>query len=904
MVARKNRTQFISAIVIFLALVAILVVPELITDYLWFTSLDFEQIFVINIEAKLFLFFVSGFIFLAFLILNLWLGKRHQKPNQIKTRTLGLIGLIISIFVARFAASRWDVFLRYLRQVPFGTNDPVFMKDISFYIFSLPFFEFVWTFGIITIGLTLLFMLGFYFQSIIASFVSGNFQTTPGDLDGTSQRFNFKKELNKLKNKAKVHISFLVALLFFAIAIGHYLSRYSILYAERGAVVGAGYTQINAQLPILNVLVFLAIALGVMALAAGFLKFSNIKSSAKYFVYVLVVYLLLAGLGLSIIPSVVQSLVVSPNEFNLEKPYIEDNINYTLNAYNLGNVEQRSISFEQAITQEMLNRNKETVNNIRILDWRPLTQTYKQTQEIRLYYDLSGIDIGRYNINDKYTQVMLAPRELNQNQLQQRAKTWVNKHLVFTHGYGAVMSPVNNVTSEGLPKYLIKDIPPVTTVNESSIEIERPQIYYGEQYSRYVIANSNTPEFDYPKGDTNEYINYDGEGGVQLDSFLKKLLMAIRFWDIKILLSSAVDEDSKIMFHRHIQDRISRVTPFLMLDSDPYLVINNGKLYWMQDAYTVTDKYPYSERTGRFNYIRNPVKIVVDAYNGDIEYYMVNKDPIMETYSNIYPNEFKRFDEMPAGLKDHIRYPEELFKIQSSIYSTYHMKDPNVFYNKEDAWEIPNEIYGTGQRVKVEPYYIIMKLPGQDETEFILMTSFTPTTKDNMISWMAARSDEENYGEILLYKYPKDRLVYGPSQVEATIDQDSEISQQLTLWSQRGSSVTRGNLLVIPIEDSVLYVEPLYLQSEQGQLPQLKRVIVSDGNQVVMEETLQEALGALFEGEQQPVVPSKPAETFEELVNRANEEYNDFLNSIQDQNWAEAGESIDKLGKTLEQLKN
>jgi len=554
------------------------------------------------------------------------------------------------------------------------------------------------------------------------------------------------------------------------------------------------------------------------------------------------------------------------------------------------------------LTSEMLDEAKETIDNIRILDWRPLTKTYKQTQEIRLYYDLAGIDIDRYTINGKYTQVMLAPRELDQRQITEKAKTWVNLHMVYTHGFGVVMSPVNQVTKQGLPHYFIKDIPPIYTVDEEKLKISKPQVYYGEKDNGFVLVNTKTKEFDFPKGDTNEYINYDGKGGVVLNSFLKKLLMAIRFSDVKILLSSDISTESKIMFTRHIAQRISKLTPFIGLDKDPYLVIDKGRLLWIVDAYTFSGNFPYSEKYGQINYIRNSVKIVVDAYDGSVIYYVMNtKDPIIATYTKIFPNQFKQFEDMPESLKEHIRYPVDLFKIQAHIYSTYHMDDVKVFYNKEDAWQIPYEVYGVGQKVKVEPYYIIIKLPKEDKAEFVLMTSFSPMKKDNMIAWMAARSDGEYYGKLILYKFQKDKLIYGPLQIEAKIDQDSEISKQLTLWSQQGSRVTRGNLLVIPINDSILYIEPLYMQAETGQLPELKRVLVSDGIRVVMEENLAMALEVLF-GKTKQVIVEKEKKSGPKLVEEAQTYYDLIEDAMKQGDWAGIGDNLGKLGRVLDRL--
>jgi len=733
-----------------------------------------------------------------------------------------------------------------------------------------------------------------YLQAYIASMFR---HRTP------EQVIDFKSQTPKLNRGVLAHLAILGSFVFILLAIRHYLARFSIMFSEKGIVVGAGYTDVVAFLPIMKFLMILAVIIAVLFYIWIFFISGRKKLKKRHILlYAVILYIIVLFIGPTVIPAVMQSLKVSPNEINLEKPYIENNIEFTKLAYGLSEVEEKDFNVEQTITPETLEEASETIDNVRILDWRPLTQTYKQTQEIRLYYDLSGIDIDRYNINDKYTQVMLAPREMNQRQIVENAKTWVNLHMVYTHGFGVVMSPVNSVTKEGLPDYFIQDIPPVANVDEENLIIENPRIYYGEKDNTFVLVNTNTKEFDFPKGNTNEYIQYDGKGGVQLDSFTKKLLLALKFLDIKILLSSDITKDSRIMFSRNIQDRISKITPFIMLDEDPYLVISKGRLYWIQDAYTISNNFPYSEKFGRINYIRNSVKVVVDAYEGDVTYYVVDpEDPLIQTYAKIFPKQFKSFDLMPEDLKEHIRYPVDLFKVQSAIYSTYHMEDSTVFYNKEDAWQIPSEIYGTGQQMKVEPYYIIIKLPEEEKEEFVLMTSFTPIRKDNMIAWMAARSDGENYGKLLLYKFPKEKLIYGPLQTEAKFDQDSEISQQLTLWSQQGSRVTRGNLLVIPIKDSLLYIEPLYIQAEQGQLPQLKRVLVSDGERVVMEETLEIALNVLFGKAKTIIEVGEEEKTSEELIADAQSYYDAILESM-GKDWTAFGENFDKLGEVLREL--
>jgi len=876
----------------------------LYTDYLWFDALGFSQIFLISLFSRIKLFFVTALFFFLFVIINLWISSRFTEKNLVPFRVKLFIVIILSVMAGIITSSGWFKVLQYLKQTPFNIQDPIFMKDVSFYIFSLPFYSLAWTFLMSCVVITIILVLLNYLQS----FFGQSTKQKPEVVTTAVPGFDFKGIFSKIKTKAIAHLGLLGSLVFVLLAVSHYLSRFSIMYSEQGIVVGAGYSDVVAFLPMIKIMMVLAIIIAALMIFWVFFVSKQLKKR-HILLYMLIIYFLFGFVGPTLIPGIVQTLKVSPNEINLEKPYIENNIKFTRLAYGLKDVEEKDFSAELKLTSEILDEASETIDNVRILDRRPLTKTYKQTQEIRLYYDLAGIDIDRYNINGKYTQVMLAPRELDQNQIAENAKTWVNLHMVYTHGFGVVMSPVNKVTKQGLPDYFIKDIPPIYTVDEPGLEITRPQIYYGEKDNDFVLVNTNTKEFDYPKGNTNEYINYDGKGGVVLDSFLKKLLMAIRFADIKILLSSDIMLDSKVMFTRDIMRRISKITPFFGLDNDPYLVIDNGNLVWIQDAYTASGNFPYSEKFSGINYIRNSVKIVVDAYDGTVTYYVMDiSDPLIMTYAKIFPKQFRMFESMSAGLKEHIRYPKDLFKIQSQIYSTYHMDDIKVFYNKEDAWQIPHEVYGVGQQVMVEPYHIIIKLPEEDEEEFVLMTSFTPIKKDNMVAWMAARSDGEDYGKLILYKFPKDKLIYGPLQIEAKIDQDSEISKQLTLWSQQGSRVTRGNLLVIPIEDSLLYIEPLYIQAETGQLPELKRVLVSDGVSVVMEENLTEALEVLFGKSKRVIEESVEGEIGEEktssdLIEEAQSYYDLIQESMKEGDWSGIGYNLDMLGDVLESLR-
>lgn len=903
MMEYKKTRQYALMFIVFIFMIVIVTssrLIQLLTDYLWLKSVGYTQLFLIELKAKILLFVLGTLAFFVFSLINIGistsLNKSEKKLVPFKIKLF--IIAIVSFLIGGNASLKWLDVLKYFNQVAFNLTDPIFMKDVAFYVFSLPFFNAVLQFTFMTVGITLIMVALDYLQSMIQNIFAPQY-----DVNKEIPQYSFDFSNLKLKKKPTIHITILGSFIFLLLAVRHFLSRFSIMYSEKGIVVGAGYSDVMVSLPIFKILMIFALAVTVFLYIWLFIsKRSQIKK--RHFILILIgIYLVFGLIGPSLIPEVFQSLIVSPNEINLEKPYIENNIKFTNIAYGLSNILETDFPVEGNLDSDIIDSAEETIDNIRILDRRPLRETYKQTQEIRLYYDLSGIDVDRYYIDGKYTSVLLAARELDQKQITDNAKTWVNLRTVYTHGYGVVMSPVNSVTKEGLPNYLIQDIPPTYTVDEENIKITRPQIYYGELDHGYVLVNTKTNEFDYPKGNTNEYTNYEGKGGIVLDSFLKKLLMAIRFGDIKILLSTDVTPESKVMINRFIRQRVARITAFLIQDNDPYLVINDGKLYWIIDGYTFTGNFPYSEKYKGINYIRNPVKITIDAYDGDVNYYVVDEsDPMLQTYAKIFPGVFKPLDELPEGLKEHLRYPKDMFNIQAEIYSTYHMNDATVFYNKEDAWQIPSEIYGTGQQTKVEPYHIIMKLPDEEKEEFILMTTFNPIKKNNMVAWLAARSDGENYGKLLSFKFPKDKLIYGPLQIEAKFDQDSEISQQLTLWSQQGSRVTRGNLLIIPLENNILYVEPLYIQAETGQLPELKRILVSDGERVVMEENLQLSLEALF-GKKITITEEQTGdETADELIVQASEYYDLILEAMRENDWTSLGENFDKLGEVLNQL--
>jgi hypothetical protein len=591
----------------------------------------------------------------------------------------------------------------------------------------------------------------------------------------------------------------------------------------------------------------------------------------------------------------------------LEKPYLQHNIALTRQAYGLQDITVRPFAAEQNLTWQTLQANKATVDNIRLWDWQPLMDTYGQLQEMRTYYKFHDVDVDRYRLDGTYQQVMLAARELKRALLPVNAQTWVNRHVLFTHGNGVVMSSVTRKNPEGLPVFYLQDIPPVSS---GGPPIRESRIYYGEETDGYVIVNATTPEFDYPQGKDNVYGRYAGTGGVAIGGMTRRSLFAWYFKDLNLLLSSYITSDSRILMRRTIQERVRTIAPFLRLDRDPYLVVSDGRLFWIQDAYTSSAYFPYSQplRDLDLNYIRNAVKIIVDAYHGTVDFYLMDaSDPIAATYQRIFPGLFKPFDPIPQDLQRHVRYPEELFSIQAQLYRAYHMDNPEVFYNREDLWQFPRQQAG-GERAIMTPYYTIMRLPGESQPEFVLMLPMVPSQRQNMIAWLAARCDPPNYGKLIVYELSKDKVVYGPFQIEARINQNPEISQQISLWNQLGSRIIHGNLLVIPIENALLYVSPLYIRAETGQLPELKRVIAAYGDRVAMEETLPGALAVLFKdsaptfqpSEAQPGAPSAGAAPGQ--ARQALDRYHQALERLKAGDWGGFGAELEALRHLLEEL--
>lgn len=889
---------------------------NLYVDWLWFQSLGYAQVFTTILLSEIGLRFLVGIAAFIFVFVNLMLTRKavlqrlnsrqymesediitiHQSPlNKFVTpRLLTLFymgaGLLLGLFASTAVTGDWVILQKFLHQTSFGYTDPIFNNDVGKYVFELPFQQFIYRLLTLFIVMAALAVALVYFLA-----------ETGGH--GLAKVFN--------SLSARLHLSFLAALFFLVRAWGYRLEQYMLLYSPSGVVAGPGYTDINARLMAFKALMIIALIIAVLILVNLFLR------RFKLIIYGIGALFLASIILGGVYPSVIQNLVVKPNELNREAPFIENSIEFTRLAYNLNNVDIEKFPAGQKLTAGDFEQNQEMINNIRLWDWRPLTETYAQLQAIRPYYVLKNVDIDRYTINGEYRQVMLSAREMDQSQLADTAQTWINQRLKYTHGYGITMNPVNRMTSEGQPEFFIKNIPPASNVD---VEVTSPEIYFGEVTDNYVIVNTKAQEFDYPiGGNENAYTTYEGENGVNISGLFRKLIFAFVMADYKMLLANDLTPDSQMLFYRNIKERVPKLAPFLRYDSDPYVVVaKDGSLHWMWDAYTVSDMFPYSEPfSGRNNYIRNSVKVVVNAYTGEVDFYTVdNTDPIITTYEKVFPGVFKPIDQMPEDLREHIRYPVDLFSIQAEKYTTYHMTNVEVLYNQEDKWNLPTEKY-SNEETRMEPYYVITKLPDSDRSEFVLITPFTPKNKTNMIGWMAARSDEPNYGKLLVYEFPKQELVYGPMQIEARIDQDTYISQQINLWSQRGTSVIRGNLLVIPIKDSLLYVEPLYLQADTSKMPELRRVIVAHEDKIVMEPTLELALQQIFGGQvptddigredddtQESPGGEAPLTELNDLIERANDLYNQAQTKLQAGDWTGYGESLDRLKETLDDMAN
>ncbi|HHV38778.1 MAG TPA: UPF0182 family protein [Tepidimicrobium sp.] len=919
----KNKSIYVVITIIALLLILLGSFSTLLdfaTDYKWFQELGYTKTFLTKLSAQ-FKIGVPIFtiIFIAIFSYIMFIKKRYYR--EIGSRpsknvegwlniSLGLVSGLTSMFISSiFVSNLWFSALQFMNKTSFNIKDPVFNKDLSFYIFALPLFKEIVGLLFLLIAMMIILSIILYIIMLVSGIISSRFgKQKVFDMDGRPLGSRIGEIIDReLIKNVFFPVGILASLFFLVLAINYYLNSYELLYSTRGVVYGAGFTDANITLWIYRIAAMVSILSAIMFLR-GTMK-GNIKGASVGPV-ILLALLILGNVG----NTLVQRFIVEPDEISKEQKYLEHHMEYTQRAYGLKDVEQRDFPVDQDLTREDLANNEDIIGNIRINDYRPIKQVYNQLQAIRLYYNFNGVDIDRYNIDGKYTQVFLSARELNQENLQ--TKTWINKHLKYTHGYGVALSPVNAIAPDGQPELLIKDIPPVTDVD---LEIKRPEIYFGESTNDYIIVNTDEMEFDYPEGSDNKQTMYEGTAGIELKG-LNRLLFAIKEKSYKLLISKNINRDSRIIKHRNINKRIRKIAPFIEYDENPYIVVNqqDGKLYWIIDGYTVSERYPYSKpfsEESNMNYIRNSVKVVVDAYNGDVKYYVFDEeDPIIRTYMKIFPELFSNKSEMPDGLMEHTKYPTTLFNIQAEIYKNYHVENPMVFYNEEDLWDIAQEKY-MGEVQYVEPIYQMFRLPDADKLEFLLTIPYTPKTKPNMTSLLVARNDGEDYGKLLLYKFPKGRTIQGPMMIESRIDQNTEISEQLTLWSQEGSKVLRGNVIIVPIENSLLYVEPIYLEADsENSFPEVKRVIVAFEDKIVMERSLEEALDRIF-GKSKEAKEEKGEEKLEErlktdeldgesekLIKKAIETFNKAKSASQEGNWAEYGKYIEELEDILNKL--
>jgi uncharacterized membrane protein (UPF0182 family) len=885
-------------VVLFAALAALFLFPAfgvLLTDWWWFREIGYEIVFTRELTARVLLFLAVGGLTTGVLLANLRAAQRGLVPDPVvlqfgpkaprvdlslALRRLTLpASLGLGLLAGLVATPAWDTVLRAIYQTSFGTADPVFSRDIGFYVFTLPAISAL--IGLLTTlaVLSLVLVVPLYWMR--------------GDVVPGRRRLT-------IEPTAGLHLAILLATLLVLTALRLWLVDIpGLLYSTTGPLIGASYTDLHARLPALRVSAVLAV-LAAAAVVLGGLR----QRLGQYGLWAIMGYLAFAFLGRELFPLAMQKFLVAPTELTRETPYLRHHIAMTRQAWGLDSVETRDLGGEAGLTLADIRAHAPTIDNVRLWDREPLLRTFGQLQEIRTYYDFVSVDDDRYWIDGKYRQVLLSPRELNVASLPTR--TFINEHLTFTHGMGLTLTPVNQVTVEGLPVLFVQDLPPVSNV---SLRISRPQIYYGEIANEYIFVGTRQREFDHPSGEANVYAEYRGTGGVRVGNLWRRLLLAVRFGSSKVLLSADITNESRALYYRNITARAGKALPFLRFDRDPYLVIGaDGTLQWILDAYTVTDRYPYAQRLlDGTTYMRNSVKLVIDAYDGALTAYVSEPaDPLIRTWAAVFPGIFVPLDRMPDDLLAHIRYPDDIYRVQTSLYTIYHMEAPEDFYHREDQWQIP--VVAKANESVPFMRHIIMRLPEESEAEFIYMVPFTPRGKDNLAAWMVVRNDGDVYGKLRVYRLPRQSLVFGPRQIENRINQNTEIARQVSLWDQRGSQVIRGDLLVIPIEESLIYVQPLYLQAEGGRIPELKRVIVAYQNRVVMQETLESALTELFGSpagsrrEPAPAIAGAADSSFRALAGEARRRYEAALQAQRDIDWARYGEEMRRLGQLLERI--
>lgn len=949
---KKKHPKLRIFLVVLLALILIQIpLIGFYTDWLWFRELDYVSVFFTKLKTEI---LIGALVFvIALFLIKVYLGhlqksyfrdiSSHEIPDLRKlSRMTWTIAVISALTVAVLAGvTMWQQMLFFTNSTDFGTEDPIFGLDVSFYVFRLDFLKQLNSLALFLIVAVVLITLLYYVVLLSVRTPDVYEESDPqdygihiadeeeasGNASSQESKRQGRRGLEDLFESRGIHFEFphrerkfntgnteqifriasgkltVLGILFYLMFfVNFFLMQFDLLHSHTGVVYGAGFTDVNIRLNIYRVIMILSL-IAAIALVLH-MKKKQYRKLLRAPIAMVVIYAvgMIAAFG-------VQALIVSPDEIDKEEKYIENNIAFTSMAYDLEDVTVDRFEANTSLDAAAIRENSDTISNIRINDYEPVKDYYNQTQSIRQYYDFNDVDIDRYVLNGRETQTYLAPREINESKI---SSSWINQHLKYTHGYGVAVSRVNAVTASGQPDVLVKNIPPETSVDE--LKITRPEIYFGELTNNYIIVNTDEQEFDYPDGSENKYSKYEGTAGIKLN-LINRVLFSIREHSIKLLVSGNVNSDSRIVINRNIKDRVEKILPTLLYDKDPYMTIADGRLYWIIDAYTTSSNYPYSEPysgdVGSTNYIRNPIKVVVDAYNGDVDYYIVDEDdPIAQTYAKIYPKLFKGSDEVPEELKSHFRYPSYLLNIQAGIYTKYHMEEPKVFYQNEDLWDISNQIYGTEEK-KMEPTYYVLSLPGSSDSEFINMIPFTPRSKQNMTAIMMARNDGENYGELVVYNFPKNKTVYGPMQIEAQIDQNTEISKEFSLWNSAGTKYRRGDMFVIPINDSIMYVEPVYLEASNQAIPEMKRVIVAYGDQIAYASGLDAALEQIFgEGSSNTQTSSSSTSSSEssekaslsELAALANEAYENAVNAQKDGDWAGYGKYLKELEKYLGQM--
>lgn len=899
---KKKGIVFSFIIMIILILLVLASSINILVDYQWFKELGYLSIYFKRVVATLKLMIpVFIIIFTAITVYYISLKPSIMKMrkvierNRAKEKKIFKVFLIINALVSMFfsyifASNYWYRILEFTNSTDFNLSDPIFNKDISFYVFKLPLIQSLYS-SIISLLVILVIITFIIYISFSAK---DKIQDKVVNINNKS----FKSFKSGITNFAGKQLAVLSALIMLFIAFGYMINAWNLVYSPQGAAFGASYTDMKVSLKFYR-------AISIVGLVASVVVFfSIITSKVKPIIYsIVLMFVLIIGEGVS--TTFVEKFIVQSNEKTLEKPFIEYNIDYTRKAFNIDEIKEENYNVINNLTQKDIKNNKDIIDNIKINAYKPALEFNNQFQYIRYYYGFNDIDIDRYNINGKYSQVFIAPRELDLNKLDDNSNTWQNRHLSYTHGYGVVMSKVNSVTSEGQPNFVISNVP---IENKTDIKIDNPRIYFGESTNDYSIVNTDLGEIDYPMSGKNVTNNYDGEAGIRM-SMLNRILFSFKYQNPKFILSQDINRDSQILIHRNIKERVNKIAPFLQYDRDPYIVVDNGKLYWIMDAYTVTDKFPFSQPLdNNVNYMRNSVKVIIDAFNGTTNFYVVDKnDPIAVTYSKIFPQLFKDVEEAPKSLREHFKYPEDLFNIQCQVLGKYHVKDPGVFYNGDDVWSIASDkekIDGSEEEKLNEASYVIMRLPNETKDEMVVLEYFNTKGRDNMVAMYGVRMDGENYGQMFLYKFPTGGTVYSPMLFKQKLHQDPEISKELSLWDTKGSEVQFGEVLIIPIEKSLLYVEPLYLRAAgEKSIPEMKNVIVGYGDQIVLANNIESALAQLFNYEDKAGDENKVITATDNAdIKKIKELYDKAIEAQKNGDWAKYGEYINSLGKEIEKV--